>query len=203
MANRYTGRMSLAEKVANRYDRRGPDECWPWLGQRNKAGYGVVTYTSDFKRPACMGAHRAVWTVLNGPIPAGKILLHRCDNPGCVNPRHLRPVTYRENAEDALLRDRRAKRYAPHTRTKKLTDSQVRAIRLSKEPLETVAHLFAVAPTTVSNIRRRLRKQLVPDIADPVEASLEAETVRAEMAKLRAGEVDARRAARGMTPLLR
>lgn len=34
-------------------------------------------------------AHRIAWEKANGPIPAGKLLHHRCENEGCINADHL------------------------------------------------------------------------------------------------------------------
>lgn len=44
-------------------------------------------------------AHRVAWELVNGPIPDGMFLDHRCANPSCVNPEHLRIVTVSENLQ--------------------------------------------------------------------------------------------------------
>jgi len=58
--------------------------CWEWDGPRNRAGYGVVSVSGKNQM-----VHRAVFTLLNGPIAPGKIIRHRCDNPPCFRPEHL------------------------------------------------------------------------------------------------------------------
>jgi hypothetical protein len=73
------------------------DECWPWLGSRTVNGYG---------RLGNRYAHRLVYEQEVGPIPDGLNVLHSCDNPPCVNPRHLRVGTQADNARDALERGR-------------------------------------------------------------------------------------------------
>lgn len=64
------------------------DECWIYVGQTNQ-GYGVYggSYT-----------HRRVYEALVGPIPEGLQLDHLCRNTLCYNPRHLEPVTPKENS---------------------------------------------------------------------------------------------------------
>lgn len=84
--------MTLLELFWRKVDKRGPDECWPWRGRLNEAGYGRYA-----TRSLCMRAHRLAYTLLVGPIPAGLQIDHLCRNRACVNPAHLEPVTQREN----------------------------------------------------------------------------------------------------------
>lgn len=73
----------------------GPSECWEWSGSRDRKGYGF----GDGGR-----AHRLAWEWENGPVPAGLMVLHRCDNPPCCNPKHLFVGTALDNARDALAK---------------------------------------------------------------------------------------------------
>ena len=76
-------------------------------------------------------AHRVSWELQNGPIPEGLKVLHHCDNPPCVNPKHLFLGTIQDNADDMTSKNRQ--RGAPGERNAqaKLTDQDVRDIRVS------------------------------------------------------------------------
>ena len=138
------------------------DGCWGWKGNSNQRGYGQ--FRVGRKGPV-LSAHRTSYEIHKGPISAGLIVRHTCDNPWCVNPDHLLAGTHKDNARDCTERGRRAVRgtVAPHTRVHKLTDDQVRSIRRDPRPAMVVAIEHGVAEVTVYNIRARRRKALVPD----------------------------------------
>jgi hypothetical protein len=76
-------------------DRVGTDDgCWPWLGSVAPSGYGQFSLRVP---RTTVQAHRAVYTILVGPIPDGLELDHVCVNKPCVRPSHLEPVTHAEN----------------------------------------------------------------------------------------------------------
>lgn len=82
--------------------RRGKeDECWPYIGPKTPRGYGVITYRKKSWR-----AHRLAWTLTHGPIPKGKIICHKCDNPPCCNPKCLFLGTNQDNSDDARQKGR-------------------------------------------------------------------------------------------------
>ncbi len=56
-------------------------------------------------------AHRVSWVIHNGGIKEPKkMVMHRCDNPGCVNPLHLRLGTCSENTRDMVNKGRQVVR---------------------------------------------------------------------------------------------
>lgn len=97
-------RKPIAERFWPKVDVRGHEECWEWTASRKERGYGV------FSRPGhnngALKAHRVSWELANGPIPDGLCVLHRCDNPPCVNPAHLFLGTIADNNRDMSLKGR-------------------------------------------------------------------------------------------------
>jgi hypothetical protein len=79
----------------------GNDSCWPWLAYCKRNGYG----TFFPQRGKCVTAHRYMWLLTYGTYP-GKYVLHTCDNPRCVNPRHLWEGTQRDNMHDMIAKGR-------------------------------------------------------------------------------------------------
>lgn len=77
--------------------------CREWQGGRDKDGYGK---TMLWGRP--ISAHRASYLLNIGPIPDGLDVLHRCDNPPCVEPTHLFTGTNMDNIRDRDSKKRQA-----------------------------------------------------------------------------------------------
>jgi hypothetical protein len=95
--------------------RRGnDDECWPWQGSLAvNGGYGLFDRRRDGERLS-VRAHRLAYELLVGQIPDGAMLRHDCDNPPCVNPKHLTPGTAKDNSQDMVARGRHWTHQRPH-----------------------------------------------------------------------------------------
>lgn len=78
-------------------------DCIEWTKARNRKGYGVSGIPGTRKTTL---AHRLAWERENGPIPIGLCVLHRCDNPACVNPDHLFLGSISDNNTDMAKKGR-------------------------------------------------------------------------------------------------
>lgn len=74
--------------------------CWIWTGAIHKTGYGQVKWKGK-----STVAHRVVYELVKGLIPAGLVLDHTCNVKLCVNPDHLDLVTYSINTQRAWDRN--------------------------------------------------------------------------------------------------
>ena len=77
------------------------DNCWHWHGTKDQHGYGRIPF-----RTKALKAHRVSFEMRYGPIPDEYLVLHKCDNPSCVNPLHLEAGTQKKNMQDAYMRGR-------------------------------------------------------------------------------------------------
>lgn len=124
-----------------------PVSCWPWTGMRYANGYGRF---SEGRAPVY--AHRFIWRVKNGPIPKGKYVCHRCDNPPCVRPDHLFLGSPSDNVRDMLTKGRsrpggaRGERHAQS----KLTAPKVLELRQRVADGETLFSFFTEYGVTYS-----------------------------------------------------
>lgn len=125
-------------------------ECWLWTGSRSVKGYG--NFQGRWQGQLHYKAHRFVWALYNGPIPAGKQVRHSCDNRWCVNPAHLRLGTNQDNVNDRNGRGRTA--VGERARHAKLTEDQVREIKANPDkPPRYYADKFSIDSSAITKIR--------------------------------------------------
>ena len=154
VAQNNLGSEAFVKRFWPKVDIRGEDECWPWLASKKHHGYGGFKVDGRI-----LLAHRVAWILTYGSIPNGMCALHRCDNQGCCNPKHLFLGTKVDNNAD---RDRKGRNNCAHGEQQglsKLTEEQVLEIRsryaagdISQRKL---GGEFGVSQVTIGAITRR------------------------------------------------
>jgi hypothetical protein len=142
------------------YIKKNSSGCWIWTGNLCK-GYG-----SFFANGKTCRAHRWIYELVNGPIPEGLEIHHRCNVKACVNPSHLEAVTHLENAKQAA---KWGVWNGPKNGNSKLEAQEVIMIRkLSQSdhfPPKRLAELFEVSLRTIYNVLSyETYFYLVPDL---------------------------------------
>ena len=127
-----------------------PDMCWEWIGYKNKNGYGMI----NINRKA-IGTHRYSYELYNGAIPAGLHICHKCDNPACVNPRHLIAETNEWNHRDKINKGRQSCLKGERNPRALITEDDVRTIRRRRANGETATAIskdYPISQPMVSHI---------------------------------------------------
>ena len=153
---------------------RGESECWSWTGARDAGGYGRIQVFSG--KNILATASRVSYEIHNGPIPASQVVRHACDNPACVNPRHLVAGTHGDNMRD--MRERGRSLTGDGHPSAKLSNGDVRwllfSIAYAGCTQRFAAKNFSVSEALVSRILsgsvRAQLKQQTQDVAQPTAA---------------------------------
>lgn len=155
---------SLAERLESGLNKNGPDHyglgpCWMWT--RSTCGppreRGQITVSGRNRL-----VHRVAYELWVGPIPAGKVIMHRCDEPLCCRPDHLIVGTQGENVADQVAKGRKPQ--GTDVGWAKLTEDQVMEIRRNPSiSLIEFARRFGVGQITVFHVRHRNTWKHLPE----------------------------------------
>ena len=127
-------------------DKRGPDDCWPWKGHQDPKGYGLIHIHGHTVK-----AHRFFYWVKHDQAP--DVVLHTCDNPSCVNPRHLRGGTSTDNNRETVWKGRHRPRRGNTHHNAKLDGGDVRMIRIMHKRGHSVKFLAEYNNVSAGTIR--------------------------------------------------
>ena len=140
--------------------------CWLWTGAKDPKSYGKFGWHNR-RSKRC---HRLAWELAHGRIPKGLQVLHRCDNPPCVNAAHLFLGTPKDNTHDAIAKNRLA--HGEHHGNARLTNHDVLQIRARYNGIfgqqTAIARIYGISPTTVRDIVHGINwRHLIPDVHNP------------------------------------
>lgn len=163
--------MILNENVLRRLNKLliDTDECinYPIL---NRDGYGLFQTTGTNREKLRFLMHRVSYQVFTKEdINSNDIICHICDNPACINPKHLFKGTHADNVRDRVNKNRSASgenngRYIDgrskikvkkeHHHSRKFNFDTVRQIRAYRKAGLTLEQITIKVPSaTLSNIK--------------------------------------------------
>ncbi len=138
-----------SQEPCERLKAEASSECILWTKAiRKKDGYGSTSVNGK-----TWPAHRWVWTQAFGPIPEGMQVLHKCDTPACVNPKHLFLGTQADNMRDMAQKGRKAK--GERGPSAKLKEPDVRFIRTTRLKHSILIQTYGISKACIQKIRSR------------------------------------------------
>jgi len=158
---------SVNERFFNRFERDQKSKCWNWTGALTPQGYGVIYGEmldgTKLKRTL---AHRVSWMLHKGPIPTGSgahgtVVMHKCDNPTCVNPDHLMLGTQADNVKDMIAKGRKVagewqkRKGLEHFRSAFKDQADIDLICATVGKTKELAERFGVDVCTIKRVRQR------------------------------------------------
>lgn len=151
-----SGTFNLRRQAKTIKERSKTDEktgCIELVDGKSKRGYERLWVNG-----ARVSAHRAAYQNKFGPIPKGMLVLHKCDNPHCINPDHLFLGTSQDNRNDMLRKGRQKVLLGETNPSSKLDNDDVLFIRTMARLGEKTSDLSAflgVGKTTITNVIAR------------------------------------------------
>lgn len=125
--------------------------CWIWTKAVDRDGYGRIWYEGETQP-----AHRISFLNYKGPLGNYQVL-HKCDNPSCVNPDHLFLGTNQDNMIDKKNKGRCNPPIGVRSGTAKLTDDVVRSIRAAEGKYKELSKIFGISPAQICRIKSGTR----------------------------------------------
>lgn len=143
----------------------GPDACHPFMGSRNKFGYGRFFMPGRPRGNDRVPAHVVVWELIMGPIEDPSLVVrHTCDHPWCCNIRHLLLGTIGDNNRDRANRGRgrENRQYGEANSNCKVGDEDIpevfRLYHEEKWSQQKIADLYRVQQPQISRILNKKQR---------------------------------------------
>ena len=149
--NTLTDFWNLVDKTTN------PNGCWEWQGPRQSSKQGSLWH-GIFSLSAVASTkltHRLSWIIHFGQIPKNQCVLHKCDNPACVNPSHLFLGTQIDNVNDMMQKGRHADQKGIKSVHAKLTENDVKWIRANSNlNSKDLGAKFGVSGASINDVKK-------------------------------------------------
>ncbi len=149
----------LIRRLVNGLDIIKENECWEWKRAKNGYGYGTLTVKGK-----TVLAHRLVYELCNGLIPKGMNVCHKCDNPACINPKHLFLGTRSDNMQDCSRKgrivnpiNRMPGELNPASKLNRDNVLEIRRRLKNGEVQALIAKDYCVSQSQISNIKRHFQ----------------------------------------------
>jgi DNA-binding transcriptional regulator YiaG len=125
--------------------------------QLDRQGYPVITRGSRKQKLS-----RYIYSLKHGEILEGKVIMHTCDNPSCINIKHLQLGTQQDNIQD--MHNKNRSRWSAHDKTSGTFIKELRKSKgisqtwLAKQSGVNRTHLWKIEEGLVSPTKETLTK---------------------------------------------
>lgn len=136
--------------------------CWLWTASTKNTGYGQFGIKT--KKPRTRYAHRVAYELTYGKIPSKLFVCHKCDNPLCVNSKHLFLGTNKDNMQDAKRKGRTTKgrinfscrgELNPSSKLSIKDIKKIRKLFIKRKTDGQIGKIFNITKWTVFHIRHK------------------------------------------------
>ena len=144
---------SLLQRFSVKCAKPDANGCIHWLGSKTKRGYGVILIGKVRGKNLRTTAHRAAWLLERGDLSPEILVLHKCDNPSCVNVDHLFLGSPANNTRDMVAKNRHGWRHGtPWQKLNAVDGERIRDLRAAGYSQQKIADWIGVSRPLISMV---------------------------------------------------